>query len=164
MKSKNPLELFDEFLSLSYDPVGLEKELYDLKLFPMVYLRKWEGKWTIHILPIGTRIMIPAPWPSMFSQFNVWGGGRVMDWIKENIKDWENFNPLLQFTITFYNFTRHIEREMCGSPEYEKIWEENMGNCMKIGTKLFRDWIKETHGEELKPWILENFENESKEI
>lgn len=166
MESKNILNLFDEFLSLSWKEENGKDELKDSQIFPKIFVREYKGAWTVQLLPIGTKIIFPSPWPEMWSQFHVWGGSRVMNWWEEVKRERKILTNNQTFGINFFFLSSLMDSRYWENSrnQFEEMWEEKINSLFKIGTLGWRSWIKEEHGIELKPWILENFENESKEI
>lgn len=164
MKNKEFEELWSEFLSLGWegnDPKSTwNTSLVDLQLFPKIFLRRWEGAWIIQFLPFATKLIIPAPWPLMWSEFNTWSGGSMVELLKSKLPI---KSKVEYFGRIWFGIVSHIERKLCGSPEFEKIWEEELGKILTLGTRDFRTWMKEEHNIKLEPWIYENLE-ERKEI
>lgn len=168
MKSKNILELFDEFLYLSW---GRDKKkeqaepLRDVELYSYVFLRKYKGDWMIEYLPVGTRLKIPAPWSSMWSEFFVWGGSQVQDWINSVREEEIKKSGLLYFCYTMFKILSYIEGEIYRViSDFETKWEEEITTIINLGTGEFRTWCKEEHNIILDPWIIENYEDGEKEI
>lgn len=159
MKSKGIVELWDEFLALGWNGWNSKDTwntlLVDSELFPAVFLRRYEGNWVLHLLPIATKLIIPAPWPILWSEFNTWGGGRVVELLKEKPENTE-FSQLETFCLGFFQVVWHIEMGVCGTSKFGKIYEEQLGSLFSIGTEPFRKWFS---GEKLKPWILETIED-----
>lgn len=158
MEGKGFIELWDEFISLQWDGYSpnssWNSRLEDIELFPLTYIRRWEGRWILHILPISTKLIIPAPWPQMWSEFNTWGGAALRELLSRPPN-----NLVEEFGLRMFGIVSHIERKMCGSEEFWEIWEKELRNLLLLGTKVFRKWMEEQYEIKLEPWIYENIED-----
>lgn len=161
MNSKTFEELWSEFIALGwtgyYNPKSSwNSSLVDIQIFPKIFLRRWEGKWIIQFLPIATKLIIPAPWPLMWSEFNTWGGGSMRELLKSGN---EIKSKVECFGRIWFSIVTHIENKMCGGLKVKEIWEELLGKILTLGTSDFREWMKEEFDITLEPWIYENLED-----
>lgn len=149
MKSKGIIQLWGEFIDLSYGgkPRIDYRDLKDLELYPKVFLRKWKGEWTIHYLPIGTVLNIPAPWPSIWYEFVEWLSGR------EYTTDVLSSTVVERFAENMINVTLQIHRSLSVNYKYEDF-EAWMDELVRIGTKPWRQIFLELWNIKLPSWTI----------
>lgn len=151
MKSKRIIQLWGEFIDLGWSKKlwSDKRDLKDLELFPKVFLRKWQGSWTIHYLPIGTVLTIPSPWPSIWSEFVTWlGDENYWSSIKE-----KNSSILDLFAQKMIYITSQIDRDLCIGYKYEEF-EEALDTLIGIGTKDWADICKEKWEIRFPMWTI----------
>lgn len=157
MKSKGIIQLWGEFVDLVGWSRGEDKrDLKDLELFPKVFLRKWRGDWSIHYLPIGSVLIIPSPWPSIWSEFVGWLGGR--EWWNTG----EKLSKLDIFAKEMINIVSKIDRDLCVGYKYEDF-DASLDKCIMIGTSHWSTICKEYWDIKFPKWTLLDI-NGTKEI
>ena len=161
MEEKSFKDLWSEFIILGWsgkENLGEEKRkfLEDIEINPQVYLRKWDNTWNIYYLPIATSLKIPAPWPSIWREFVVWGGAGMYELLIKT----EPLDNINRFGIRMTQLVTHIERSLCGTSK-DWFFDSLLPSVISIGTKDFREWVtEETEAKlNLKPWILRSSDN-----
>lgn len=159
MKSKGIIQLWGEFIDLGWSKKlwSDKRDLKDLELFPKVFLRKWQGAWTIHYLPIGTVLTIPPPWPSIWSEFVTWLGGDYYRSTEEN-----NLSVLDRFAQQMIYITSQIDRNLCVGYKYEEF-EAALDTLIGIGTGEWSRICKEKWELRFPMWTILDI-NGTKEV
>lgn len=156
MKGKGIIQLWGEFIDLGWSRGEDNRDLKDLELFPKVFLRKWKGSWSIHYLPIGSILTIPAPWPSIWSEFYGWLGG------KERLSTGVDPSVLEIFAKEMVNLVSQIDKDLCVGYKYEDF-DASLDKCIMIGTNPWGMVCKDYWGIKLPRWTILDI-NGTKEI
>ena len=155
-------EIFKEFYELffSRDP-HLSRESFQLRDFvisPTNYIllrqRQDQGA-SIHWLLEGSSIIIPQPWINIFSSLNIHSGDRVLR--HRFMTSEEKFSGIGGLGYQMLSFIICSDRSSLSSSPGSLLLEI-IQTIYAIGTKEFREWVKESFDLDLSPFEYRTLE------
>lgn len=142
-------DIFKDFYELYYKETGpsIREDLRDYRLSPSDYiiLRRQAGGDYIYMLCSGTSIYIPFLWVDIFSSLNTYDGDKVL----KGIGMW-TIDDKVSGVIFLMTHLIHLV-DALGSRNFGGDVIDTFNKICQIGTKEFRDWVKEGFGIDLPP-------------
>lgn len=131
------LNIFDSYMCLGYTK-GIEpKGIKDITIGGLIILRITGLSWTIHYLRDGSRLEIPWAWIDLFEGLGVHSGEQIL--YQEPKGKLEEFIYLMTSLV-------------CPNAKVLEVLEKV---CV-IGTREFRDYVKENYDIHLDPFTYKS--------
>ena len=148
------LELFKEFLQLSYTPskVLINK---DVLIDNYIICRYNNFGYEIIYLYNGSCFRISRDWRDIFSSFNTYIGSRF-----EYISKSEETNNIESIIYLMTELSIYLDRGMNGISGQKIL--DILGELSLISTEFFRDWCKKEANIDLGPLVFESLGNNLK--
>jgi hypothetical protein len=128
------ISILDEFINLSYSKNNIIQKEGDIYLGNYILLRMRKSSWCVHFLTSGSSLDIPISYISLFSELDVYHRGNIFS------SSVVHNGKLEDFVYHMLSFVHFIQ-----SKDFEKSIE-HLDYVTKIGTKDFRDFIKQRIG------------------
>lgn len=139
------LELFNDFIELSYTEGIRREDILDVNLNNFNILRRtWFG-YTINYLTKGTSLLIPWKWIDIFSGLYVYSGDRILFNGKELCGDY--YEDFILLSIRLQEFSIETARNIDGN-----LYLEVLSELCSLGTKKFRNLLKDKYNIDVDPF------------